>query len=157
MAIVHKFKQWFGIGGVKFEINSDAQFPKMSGTVTGKVTITSKSDQSLEKIEVKVAEEFSTGRGAEKKTTTYDLGKVTLPDSAFVIKAGETRTVDFQVPFRILKSTADTLQDKGGALGALGKGMSFVNGEKSSYFIIAEGDVKGTLTGPRARKPIRLV
>jgi len=157
MAIVHKFGQWFRIGGVKIEINSDAQFPKMSGTVTGKLTITSKSDQSLEKIELKVAEEYSTGRGKEKKTKTFDLGKVTLPDSAFPIKGSETKTVDFQVPFKILKSTADTLQDKGGALGVLGKAMSFVNAEKSSYFIIAKGAVKGTLRGPRARKPIRLV
>src|SRR5262245_2818463 len=47
-------------------------------------TITSKSDQSLEKIEVKVAEEYSTGRGKEKKTKTFDLGgdasRQRLPD-----------------------------------------------------------------------------
>ena len=159
MGFLQTVKQWVGIGGVKFEIMCDAQYPIGSGTgnVAGKLSLMSKSDQHVTKIEVKVVEEKTTGRGAEKSTREYDLGKITLPNSEFDIKAGETKTVDFTVPFKVVKSVSDAMKDKGGALGALGKGMAFMDGEKTAYFVKASGSVKGTALGPSASKPIQLV
>jgi hypothetical protein len=158
MGFFAKVKQWMGIGGVKMEIQSDAQFPagQGTGTVAGKILFTSKSDQHVTKVDVKVIEEKSTGSGAEKSTREYDLGKVTIPNE-FDIKAGESKTIDFQVPFKVVKSMTDAMKDKGGALGALGKMGSFVNNEKTFYYITASGSVKGTAMGPSAKKPIQLV
>ena len=159
MGFLQTVKQWVGIGGVKFELQCDAQYPIGQGTgnVGGKLLLTSKSDQHVTKIEVKVVEEKTTGRGAEKSTREYDLGKITLPNSEFDIKAGETKSVDFSCPFKVVKSMNDAMKDKGGALGALGKGLAMMEAEKTAYYVKVNGHVKGTAMGPSASKPIQLV
>jgi hypothetical protein len=96
------------------------------------------------------------GRGAEKSEKEFELGKVMVAQ-AFDMKQGELRTFDFVLPFDLVKSTADELMDKGGALGMLGKAGAFANAEKSSYKVSAEADVKGAALDPSDDKVISLV
>ena len=42
-------------------------------------------------------------------------------------------------------------------MGALGKVAAFASNEKSSYYIIAEADVKAAALDPTDRKEIRLI
>lgn len=57
----------------------------------------------------------------------------------------------------LIKSNADSLKEKGGALGALGKMGKFANNEKSSYFVDATVDVKSAFLDPSDKKDIKLV
>ncbi len=154
MSFWGKVKQWLGIGGVKLELQIPSTVGKKDTQIQGQLHITSKSDQIVKEIKIIVEEEWQTGRGEEKTRKTFQLGTIKLP--GFEIKTGESKSVEFTVPFELIKSNNDELKEKGGALGALGKLGAFAGGEKSDFFVKADADVQGTAFGPGDRKPIRL-
>jgi sporulation-control protein spo0M len=156
MGFFSNIKNKLGIGGVKVDLQCPGQVAKADGAVSGKVVLTTKSDQEVASGKVKVIEVYTTGRGDDKKEKTYTLGEVSLA-GGFMLKTGETKELSFTVPFKILKSDSDELKEKGGALGAIGKLGAFANAEKSEYFVEAEVDVKAAALDPSDKKPIKLV
>jgi hypothetical protein len=155
MSFMAKVKQWLGIGGVKIVLTVPEQITKDAGRVDGKLAVTTRSDQLLQSIEVKLVETWTTGRGEDKTSQEFDLGNVELP--GFELKAGEAREVPFSFPFELLKSRNDRLKEKGGALGVLGKAGSLMDAEKSTFHVSVSGDVKGAAFGPTDVKEVRLV
>lgn len=149
-------KNKFGIGGVKVELRIPAQVSKEAGSVNGTVVLTTKSVQEVLTITVKMMEEHTTGRGDDKKEKEYELGIVDVPAN-FTINPGDVKEFQFTLPFQLLRSNADELKEKGGALGALGKAAAFANNEKSRYFVDAEADVKSAALDPSDEKDIKLV
>lgn len=156
MGFFQNLKNKLGIGGVSVNLEVPGQIAKDSGTVSGKIVLTTKSDQELVSYKVKIYEEFTTGRGDDKKTKNFDLGTISAP-LGYSIKPGESKEIEFSLPFNVLKSNNDELKEKGGVLGALGKMGSFADNEKSVYFIDAEVDVKAAALDPSSKKEIRLV
>lgn len=156
MGLIQTIKNKLGIGGVKVALQVPGQVSKEETKIDGKINLTSKSDQNVVSIEVTVFEEYTTGRGDDKKTSKIDLGKITLP-GGFTMKAGESKEVPFSIDFVLAKSNNDDLVDKGGAMGAIGKMGKFANNEKSVYFVEADVDVKGTVLDPSDKKEFRLV
>lgn len=155
MSFFAKVKQFFGAGTVKVELTVPASVAKSGLQVPGKLTLNALSDQHLIDVTVVLEEEWQTGRNEEKQTKTFELGKVTLAQ-ALDVKQGEQRVFDFVLPFELIKSNADDLKEKGGALGVLGKAAAFANAEKSRYRIKAEADVKGAALDPSDEKEIIL-
>lgn len=158
MGFFGKIKGFFGIGGVKVTLEIPKEIGKEDGKVTGKVTLFSKSDQHVLSLKLKMIEEYSTGRGENKTTKEFTLGKLNLvkEKDAFDMKAQENKVYDFELPYELLKSKNDQMKEKGGVSGALGKMGSFMDAEKSKFFIEAEADVKGTALDPSDKKPIVL-
>ena len=156
MGIFKKFKDKLGIGGVKVELKVPGQVSKESDTVEGTVVLTTKSEQEIIDVTVQFLEEFTTGRGDDEEEKEFELGEVKIP-CGFSIAPGETKEISFTLPFKLVKSNADDLKEKGGALGTLGKLGKFANNEKSSYFIDAEADVKSAALDPSDKKEIKLV
>lgn len=156
MGLFQSIKNKLGIGGVSVELKVPGQITKDSGIVDGVIILTTKSEQEIVSIAVKLSEDFTTGRGDEKSTKTFELGSLKLQDS-FVIKPGETKEIAFSLPFSILKSNNDELKEKGGALGTIGKLGSFANNEKSAYFVEADVDVKSAALDPSDKKEVKLV
>ncbi|AUP81103.1 sporulation protein [Flavivirga eckloniae] len=156
MGILQTIKNKLGIGGVKVKLQVPGQLSKGDNSVDGTVTLTTKSEQEVINITVKLIEEFTTGRGENKTTKELDLGEVTIPAN-FTIKPGETKDIQFSLPYQLANSTADDLKEKGGALGAVGSLSKFANNEKSEYFIDAEADVKSAVIDPSDKKEVRLV
>lgn len=156
MGFFSNLKNKLGIGGVNVELRAPGQAAKADGQISGSVVLTTKSDQEIVSIKVKVLEVYTTGRGDDKKEKTYTLGEVDLP-AGFAIKTGETKEIPYTVPFKILKSDNDELKEKGGAMGAIGKLGAFANAEKSEYFVEAEADVKAAALDPSDKKAIKLV
>lgn len=156
MSFMSSIKQTLGIGGVKVGLTVPGQVEKSKGQIEGNVTLSAKSDQEVTELTVNLTESYSTGRGDEKVTKDYEIGKVNL-SAPFQMKAGEVKEVPFVLPFKILKSDADELKEKGGALGMIGKAGAFANAEKSTYKVKAEADVKGTALDPSDEKDIRLI
>jgi SpoOM protein len=159
MGFWQKVKGFFGIGGVKVTLEIPAEGKKEDGTLAGKITLLSKSDQHVLSLKVKMVEEYTTGRGDNKSTKNFDLGKLNVvkEKDAFDIKAGVEKVFEFELPYSLLKSKNDERKEKGGVSGALGKMGSLMDAEKSAYFVEADADIKGTGFDPSSRKPIKLV
>jgi hypothetical protein len=155
VGFMSKMKQFMGIGGVDIVLTVPAQVEKARGVVEGRLALTTKSDQLVQGIEVKLVEQWTTGRGEAKETEELELGTVKLP--GLELKVGETRELPFTLPFELLKSENDRLKEKGGVLGALGTAGALMDGEKSTYRVTASGDVKGTAFGPTDEADIQLV
>jgi hypothetical protein len=155
MSFFQKVKQFFGAGTVKVELSVPPSVPKSGLQVPGKITLVALSDQHVIDVKVTLEEEWDTGRGAEKQTKKFELGKLTVAQ-AFDMKQGEQRVIDFVLPYTLIKSNADDLKEMGGMLGALGKAAAFANAEKSRYSINVVADVQGAAFDPRDDKEITL-
>lgn len=156
MGFFQNLKNKLGIGGVKVSLQVPGQVAKDAGTVEGKIILTTKSEQEIVSFKVKMVEEYTTGRGDDKKTKEYELG-TTTGTCGFTLKPGETKELTFSLPFSIIKSSNDELKEKGGAMGALGKLGSFADNEKSKYFVDADVDVKSAALDPSDKKEIKFV
>lgn len=156
MGFFQTLKNKLGIGGVSVKLEIPGQVAKNSGELKGKIILSSKSEQEVVSLKVRFLEEFTTGRGDEKKTKEFELGIVRIPQG-FTIKPGEIKEIPFTLPFSVIKTSNDELKEMGGALGAIGKLGAFAGGEKSQYFVDADVDVKSAALDPSDKKEIRLV
>ncbi|MFN8281993.1 MAG: sporulation protein [Chitinophagales bacterium] len=159
MGFFQTIKNKLGIGGVSVELQVPGQVQKTADRLEGKAIITTKSDQDLVEMKVELIEEWTTGRGDDKKTKEIFIDSYSITFNE-VIKTGERKEVPFSISLENLnklKSSNQELADKGGALGALGKLGSFANNEKSEYFVKAEVDVKSAALDPSDKKPVKFV
>jgi hypothetical protein len=156
MGIWAAIKQRLGIGGVKLKLEVEPQVGKDAGQLQGRVNLMSKSDQRVETLNFRLLEKYTTGRGDNETTEEFELGK-TSKTGPIEMKAGQTETLDFVLPFQLKESMHDKLKGKGGALGALGKASSFMAAAESQYEVWVDADVKGTSFGPNDFSSIQLV
>ncbi len=153
MGFLGTIKGWFNIGGVKVKLKDvPSQISKAGGTLNGHVTLTSKGEKHVLKVQYKLIEEKTTGRGDDEETEELVLGQSICNDS-FDIKTGEDKTLDFAFDFEL----KERLADSGGMLGAVGKLGAFASGQKLKYFLVAECDVKGTAFDPSDRVELSVV
>jgi len=153
MGFFGKIKQFLGIGTVKVTATVPPAFSVDDSHINGTVELLAKSDQVVESVEVKFDEKWSTGRGDSKTEKTFTLGTQKFP--GFTMKAGETKKIDYSVPFSYSKSGNDRMAEKGGVVGGLGKLSKFADGEKSTFNIIATCDVKGATFDPNDVKEVK--
>ena len=144
MGLWDTIKGWFNIGGVKVKLEGvDPQVAKKGNQINGKVTLTSKGEKHVLKFSRNGSLLLAGGgRGAYQ-------GKVAV----FDIKTGEAKTLEFTIPYAI----PETLADKGGVLGAVGKFGAFASGEKLEYYVVSVCDVKGTAFDPSDRVKVTVV
>jgi hypothetical protein len=153
MGMLDTVKGWFNIGGVKVKIQDvNPMVPKAGNRITGKVSLTSKGDKQVVSMAYKFVLRRTSGRGEERKSKDYVLAQSKL-DEPFGMKKGETKVLDFAIPYALEKS----LKDMGGMLGAIGKIGAFAAKERDEYFVTAECGVKGTAFSPSARLPVTIV
>lgn len=159
MGFFDKLKSGLGIGGVKVQLEVPGQISRENSSVEGKLVLTSKRDEEVRSITVKMIEEWTTGRGENRKTKEYELGKIVYGNQ-ILIKAGETKEMPFTLDYRFLKSEHDVLKDgKTNFEKGAGALTSFMVKEKSEFFIHAEADVvsaKG-LFDPTDKKSVKVV
>lgn len=153
MGFLDTVKGWLNIGGVKVKLQGvNPRIPRSGGQIDGSVVLTSKSDKQVLKLAYKFMMKKTKGRGDEQETKEFTLAQV-IREEPFEIKTGETRTLEFSIPYSLEKS----LKDQGGVLGAVGKFGAFATGEKEEYFVIAECDVKGTALDPSDQIEVTIV
>lgn len=102
MAFLDKVKSSLGIGGVKVDIITPPFISKTERLVEGKVVLKAKKDEKIKEVVVKLVEEWTTGRGNDKKTQDYEMGKVEFSEP-FTLAAGETKEVPFKFNFIMYK------------------------------------------------------
>ena len=125
---------------------------KSGNQITGRLVFTSKNDKHVQKVDYKFYLEKTTGRGDDKETKDYVIGS-SSHNQPFDIKAGETKSLDFTIPYSIER----TLKDMGGVLGAVGKFGAFAVGTKEKYWVTAKCGVKGTALSPAAHLEVTVV
>jgi hypothetical protein len=146
-------KGWFNIGGVKVKFKNLDDNVRWSGNqLRGTLELSAKSDRFVAGVHFKFIQRRTTKEDGKKKTKENVLGK-TSQTLNIDLRAGESRTVDFQLPYSASKS----LKDKGGLMGGVGKLAAFATGEKDEYIVIAEADVDGALTEPSDNKNVTMV
>ena len=156
MGFFQKIKNKLGIGGVSVSLQVPNHVSKDEGVISGKVVLNTKSEQELVKLDVKLIEVYTTGRGDDKKSKEFELGVFNKNLNGAMIKPGETVEYEFSFPFMLQKSSNQDLSEKGGALGAIGKLGSYANNEKSEFFVEAEVDVKSASLDPSDKKDIKI-
>lgn len=156
MGIFQKIKNKLGIGGVKVNLMVPPQIEKSTGSVSGKIALTTKSEQEILSINISMKKKVTTGSGDKKKTRSYDLGEMNLP-GGFSIKPRELKEFEFTLPFATTKSAIDRLKEEDGVLGAIGKVAAFTSSEKSRYYVEADIDVQSAALDPSDKVQIQLI
>lgn len=155
MGFFQNIKQKLGFVGVEAKFEGVEGFSKDGKTITGTLVITSKTDQKVKGIEVKLEEQYTTKQGDSETTKKFELGSW-KDASAFELKAGDTKKLTFSFNYAFLKSQNDKLMEGGKVgkvLGSLGK---FASGEKSKYEMWATVDLEGVAFDPNCHLELKL-
>lgn len=148
-----KVKKWLGIEGVKLELLIPEELSADDKQFTGKMRFSSMNEQTVTSIKVVMIERFSRGRNDDKRTDEYVLGETSI-EQPFLVPSEESVEVDFTLPYDMMKSEMDRLEDKNLVLGGLVKAAKWFRNVSSEFRIVAEANVKGTALNPFDRKTI---
>ncbi len=150
-----KVKRWLGIEGVKLELILPEEVKQKSGLVEGSVRVSSMDEHLVTEISIVLIERYTRGSKNEKLIDEYELGKIVL-EQEVNIPANEAVEIDFQLPFSVVKSDMDEIQDRNIIFGGLIKTAKWMTGVKSEYRIEAEASVAGTALNPFDKKIINI-
>ncbi|MDX1666876.1 MAG: hypothetical protein R3350_06595 [Saprospiraceae bacterium] len=150
-----KVKKWLGIEGVKLELLIPDEIDENAGLLSGRIRFMSMNPQKVVMIKVAMIERYVRGRGDEKRTDEYQLGETEM-NQIIEIPEGEAVEVDFELPFQVVKSEMDELEDRNFFLGGLVKAAKYLRNVKSQYFVEAEAKVEGTALNPFDKQRIEI-
>ncbi len=142
---------------MKVELDVDPNFTSDTKNVDGKVILTSKSEQKVTNVTVKMEKVHQYKKNDVQKTDILPMGhKSDIVDKVFTLKPGEEKSFDFSLPITIMKSTNEKRKDQGGAMKAIGTVGSIMKNKKSYYYLIAEVKVEGTAMSPKKKVEMKL-
>lgn len=150
-----KVKKWLGIEGVKLELILPEKVAEADGIVKGKIRLLSMNEQSVDSIKVVMVERFSRGRNQDKVTDEYQLGEIVLNQTINIPKE-QVIEIDFSLPFSMVKSEMDELEDRNLIFGGLVKIAKKLRGVQSAYYIEAAAKAQGTALDPFDKKLIEV-
>ena len=154
--MLKKVKKWLGIEGVKLELILPEDVDMSSGKLTGKIQFYSMHEQTVSRLKIRLIERYTRGRKNEKVTDEFELGEIDI-SKQIQIPAGEIIEVEFKLPFKLVKSEMDSLEDKNFVLGKLVKTAKWISGIQSESRVEAEADVLGTPLNPFDKKYVHIV
>lgn len=154
--MLKKVKKWLGIEGVKLELILPEEVDLSAGKLVGKIQFYSMHEQTVSHLKIRLLERYTRGRKNEKVTDEYELGEIDI-SKQIQIPAGEIVEVEFKLPFQLVKSEMDSLEDKNFVLGKLVKTAKWISGIQSVYRVEAEADVLGTPLNPFDKKSVHIV
>jgi hypothetical protein len=167
MGLWDKAKGFLNVDGVKVRITKvENPFPADDSAMLDKMVLSAKSDKTILSTTVEFFMEETTGEGDEKRTTRHSLGSqsskgcISEVEYPFVLKAGETREIDFFMINVNIEGLSGRLSQKGGLLGALGTAAKFagsLNKGICHYYVEAQADVQGTPFDPTDKVEIQVV
>ncbi|MBK7449488.1 MAG: sporulation protein [Anaerolineales bacterium] len=157
MGLFSKLKKGLGIGTAKVElVEVPSQINRNTEEVSGKVTITAKSDQKVLSVRVAVVELSTSEFNGQQREMKKDLAFVKL--DGFELKENETRNL----PFSIAMVTGGKVSVElfGGTLSISGgTNLSSSNSVFSpiKYQIVAVADCEGVAIDPTDAKPLAIL
>lgn len=151
-----KVKLFFGIEGLKVDLEIPETFTMKDKTIKGSLKLYSKSAQRLKKLQIMLKETYQRGRRADKKTNDYILGSIELNEDV-VIPANGEKIIDFILPFQFQFSAIEKIGQKSSVHHQITNMAKWINNAKSQFGIEVTTQVEGTALNPSVRKEIFLV
>lgn len=151
-----KMKQWFGIEGVKVELDVPDEIIKQLGVVKGQLRFSTMKTQTVTAVKVTMIETYKRGRKEDKRIDEYQVGTVYLKEP-FEIKAEEPLVLDFILPFELLKSEIDNFANKNFLTKGIAGLARMTRAVKSEFRVEVEADVDGTRLNPFDKKYVKIV
>lgn len=150
-----KVKKWLGIEGVKLELILPETVNETDAEIKGKIRFYSMNEQEINYVKVVMIERFSRGRKTEKLTDEYKLGEIILEQKIKIPKETPVE-IDFTLPFELVKSEMDRLEDKNLIFSGLVKVAKKIRAVNSEYYIEADAKANGTALNPFDKKLIEI-
>jgi len=153
--MLNKLKDILGIEGVKINLEFNDKNTFTDGHISGKLLFTSQSSRHIDKIIVKLIEKYKRGRKDSKLINDYLLGSLEL-DVDFQINKGETKSITFDLPYNLMKSEMDLMQDKSFVTKPFYLLAKKLKNVSSEYRIEATAIITGTKFHPITEEQIEL-
>ena len=135
-------KRWFGVEGLKIRLHLAEAYPRYIDTLNGEIELLAKGKQRLERLELKLIERYSRGRGEAQRSSEHLLGTWELPQ-ALQLADGETQRFLFKLPFAFEKSNIDRLAEGNILQQGLASLAKNLKGVQSDYRLELEAWVAG--------------
>lgn len=151
--MLNRVKKWLGIEGVKIELAIPDGVLAKDGSIQGKVRLYSMNAQTISSLHFSLKEKYYRGRRKNKMTDEYLMAE---KDHYEMIEVPEKEIieVDFDLPFSMVQSRMDQLEDKNFVFKGLVKAAKMMKAVRSEYYIEVEADVVGTALNPFDRQLI---
>ncbi len=163
MSFFKNLKNKMGIGGVVIELDIPDHAKKSDDFIAGKFVVSTKSEQHVKDISVKLIEERTTGRGDDRKTQEKIRGEYKISES-FDIAPGDTKEFSFELPFA---AGAEWRDLKGGEvniggmktdlLKSVGKLAAAASNETVEHYIKVVTNVESAWRNPSKKQRITLL
>ena len=149
-----KIKKVLGIEGVKVEckvFSVDTNLKK----IDGELKFTTKTTGKINKVNIKLIERYSRGRGKNKLIDEYTIANLDMYDS-FEITPEEIVEIPFSMNYELAMSPMDKMQQDNFVSRPFIGILKFVKKVKSEFSLLVEADVEGTTLNPYDKVPINL-
>lgn len=168
MSLFDNLKNKMNIGGVSIELDAPDHAKKTDDFISGTFTMTTKSEQYIKNISVKLVERrTTTRRGSDRRTTrstnTNTCGEYNISES-FVIAPGDIKEFSFELPFRAGTEWRDLSGGEieiGGIktdlLKSVGNLAAIVSNESIDHYIKVVANVEGVWRSPAKSQRITLL
>lgn len=153
--MINRLKKFFGIEGVKLELIIPEVVRAGEGKVNGQIRFQSMTPQEVSYVKLVFIERYARGRGEQRMVDDYEIGSVEM-DINVQVPAEESVFVDFELPFQVVKSDMDEIEERNFLLGGLVKAAKYLSKVSSQYRIVAEAKIKGTALNPFDQKNIKV-
>ena len=153
--MIGKVKNFLGIESVKINLDIPESIPYDIDFIAGKIILTSKSNQTVKSITIKLIERYSRGRGRNKLINEYVAGIVEFK-KPFKIRAGKEEIFQFEMPVKIQQSEMDKLGDKNILTKGFVKLAKLFSNVKSDFRMEAMAKVAGNAIPPMTKRVVNV-
>jgi hypothetical protein len=141
-----KVKNWLGIEGAKISI-INIEVDKDLQLLSGKVSLTTSSDQHIHSMIITVKEKYTRGRRKSKLSDVYTIGNTEILIDE-LITAEEPLEKEFEVAYQMKLSSVDSFGRKNLLNRALAKTAKAIKGVNSIYTCTVELSIEGNRLKP---------
>ena len=150
-----KLKKVLGIEGIKVELKLDTPIDKKNQKISGELKFTTKTKGKVNKINIKLIEKYSRGRGKAKLVDEYTVAMLEMNDS-FEITEEEIIEIPFSMNYEIALSEMDRMQRDNILQRPFISLAKFIRQVKSEFTVVVEADVQGTTLNPFDKTIVKL-
>ena len=141
-----KVKNWLGIEGAKISI-INIEVDKDLQLLSGKVSLTTSSDQHIHSMIITVKEKYTRGRRKSKLSDVYTIGNTEILIDE-LITAEEQLEKEFEVAYQMKLSSVDSFGRKNLLNRALAKTAKAIKSVNSIYTCTVELSIEGNRLKP---------
>jgi len=150
-----KLKKVLGIEGIKVELKLDTPVDKKNQKISGELKFTTKTKGKVNKINIKLIEKYSRGRGKAKLVDEYTVAMLEMNDS-FEITPEEIIEIPFSMNYELALSEMDRMQKSNIIQRPFITLAKYLRKVKSEFTVMVEADVQGTTLNPFAKTIVKL-